>query len=80
MKWLERIPTSILVVAAVFLGLAPFVPEPHVVEKLRMLFSGTLHRPLDIFDLFYHLLPLFLLLLKLIYGRKNRQASHDDLT
>jgi hypothetical protein len=44
--------------------LAPFRPMPHVLEKLIMLKNGTLHRPIDIFDLFYHLIPLALLLLK----------------
>ena len=66
MKWLDRIPTSLLVVASVFLGLAPFMPEPHIVEKLRMLSRGTLIKPIDIFDLFYHLLPLILLGIKLL--------------
>ena len=65
MKWLDRLPTSLLLVASLFLGLAPFTPEPHVVEKLRMLVSGSLRRPLDIFDLCFHILPLVLLLLKL---------------
>jgi len=65
MEWLDRLPFSILVVAAIFLGLAPFVPEPHVVEKIRMLLNGTLRRPIDIFDLFFHLAPLILLILKL---------------
>ena len=61
MQWLDRIPWSILIIAAVFLGLAPFVPEPHLVEKIRMLTQGTLVRPIDIFDLFYHGLPLLLI-------------------
>ena len=65
MEWLDRLPFSILVIAAIFLGLAPFVPEPHVVEKIRMLLTGTLRRPIDIFDLFFHLAPLILLILKL---------------
>jgi len=73
MKWLDRIPISLLMVAAVFLGLAPFVPEPHAVEKIRMLFNGDLRKPIDIFDLFYHLLPLMLLLIKLgrMYATKK---------
>ena len=71
MKWLDRIPTSLLVAAAVFLGLAPFVPEPHVVVKFRRLGQGNLTRPVDLFDLFYHLLPLFLLALKLVRNRKK---------
>ena len=65
MEWLDRLPTSLLVIAAIFMGLAPFVPEPHVVEKLRMLMHGTLRKPVDIFDLFFHLAPLILLIVKL---------------
>lgn len=65
MDWLDQLPLAPLLVAAVVLGLAPFVPEPHLVEKLRMLVAGTLRRPLDIFDLCFHLLPTVLLLLKL---------------
>ena len=45
---------SFLIPAALLLGLAPFAPEPHLFEKVRMLFSGTLSKPIDIFDLFLH--------------------------
>jgi hypothetical protein len=65
MKWLDSIPLPLLIIAAVILGGAPFIPEPHIVEKIRMLTDGTLSRPLDIFDLVYHGLPLLLLALKL---------------
>ena len=44
---------SILVVAALVMILAPFSPMPHVLEKLIMLWEGTLKRPIDIFDLFF---------------------------
>lgn len=54
LKWLDRIPFSILIIISVFLGLAPFTPEPHLVEKIRMLFHGDLSKPIDIFDLFLH--------------------------
>ena len=66
MAWLDRIPLVPLVLAALFLGLAPFVPEPHLVEKIRMLLHGELSRPLDIFDLALHGTPVVLLLLKLL--------------
>jgi hypothetical protein len=66
MQWLDNIPLPMLILVALLLGLAPFVPEPHLVEKLRMLKNGTLQRPIDIFDLFYHALPLVLLVIKLI--------------
>jgi hypothetical protein len=65
MAWLDRIPLWILVAVALTLGLAPFVPEPHVWEKLKMLAAGTLSRPIDIFDLLYHGAPWLLLALKL---------------
>lgn len=62
--FLDRLPWSILVVACLTLGLAPFVPEPHVVEKLKMLFAGKLRKPIDVFDLLMHGAPWALLLLK----------------
>jgi hypothetical protein len=61
---LDKIPYSILIVIAVFMLLAPFRPMPHVIEKLIMLKDGTLTKPIDIFDLFYHLVPTIILLLK----------------
>ena len=61
---LDKLSYAILVPLAVFLLLAPFVPEPHVVEKLKMLKAGTLKRPIDIFDLCFHLLPTLLLCAK----------------
>lgn len=66
MKWLDRIPYALLLPLAVLLALAPFTPEPHLWEKLKMLFAGTLVRPIDIFDLLLHGTPLVLLLLKLL--------------
>jgi hypothetical protein len=63
MRWLDRLPWLPLAAGALWLGLAPFVPEPHLWEKLKMLASGTLTRPIDIFDLLMHAsLPLLLLL------------------
>jgi hypothetical protein len=62
---IDRIPYTFLILLAVFMLLAPFRPMPHVVEKLIMLKNGTLNRPIDIFDLFYHLIPTLLLALKL---------------
>ena len=61
----NRIPLFVLIVLCLTLGLAPFVPEPHVWEKLRMLAAGDLTRPIDIFDLCLHGLPWLLLIVKL---------------
>lgn len=66
MKFITEIPYSFLLPAALLLGLAPFAPEPHLVEKVRMLMAGELSRPIDIFDLLMHSAPIILLLLKVV--------------
>lgn len=65
MDFLDRIPYTTLVLVTIVMLLAPFHPMPHVVEKLIMLKNGVLRRPIDIFDLFFHLIPLALLVIKL---------------
>jgi len=72
-RLLESIPCPALLVIAIFLGIAPITPQPHLVEKLRMLFLGTLAKPIDIFDLLFHAAPLVLLALKLTLGRNPGQ-------
>ena len=62
---LDKIPDSILIAVAVLMLLAPFRPMPHVLEKLLMLKNGTLTKPIDVFDLVFHLLPTILLCLKI---------------
>lgn len=75
MRWLEKLPLMPLVVVATMLALAPFTPEPHLWEKLKMLAAGSLSKPIDIFDLFLHGGPLCLLAARLMLGRKQRQES-----
>jgi hypothetical protein len=62
---LDQLPLSILIIAALTLGLAPFFPEPHITEKIRMLLAGNLTKPMDIFDFLMHGLPFILLAAKL---------------
>ena len=64
MAFLDKISWPIVVVLCLTLGLAPFVPEPHLWEKLKMLATGELRRPIDIFDMLWHGLPWLLALLK----------------
>lgn len=67
-----------LVPVGLLIGLAPFYPQPHLAEKLRMLLGGTLAKPLDILDLFWHAGPLLLLGIKLgrdLGRRFNRQEG-----
>jgi hypothetical protein len=75
MKWLDKIPYIVITPLAIFLALAPFSPEPHLWEKLKMLFAGSLVRPVDIFDLCLHGTPLLILLLKLLPGGRQRPQS-----
>lgn len=49
-------------VVSLTLGLAPFVPEPHVVGKLRWLMGGAVGmQSVDWFDLVQHGFPFVLL-------------------
>lgn len=75
---IDRLPLPILVAAALTLGLAPFVPEPHLWEKLKMLAAGELVRPIDIFDLLLHGLPWLLLALKLVRMAGSRPARPPE--
>lgn len=77
MRWLDRFPLVWLVVIALWLAVAPIVPEPHLVEKLRLLSQGTLTRPLDIFDLGLHSVPLVLLALRLWRNAQRRNTRPD---
>jgi hypothetical protein len=63
---MKILPIPLLVILCLTLGLAPFVPEPHVWEKLKMLAGGSLTRPVDIFDLLLHGAPFVLLALRLL--------------
>ena len=72
LTWLDRFPLGVLIAVALWLAVAPIVPEPHLVEKLRMLTQGTLTQPIDIFDLLLHSVPLGLLGLRLWRRRFGR--------
>jgi len=71
MNFLKNIPYSILIIAVFILGLAPFVPQPHLFEKVLMLMHGSLVRPVDIFDLLMHGVPIMLLLMKFLVERRS---------
>jgi hypothetical protein len=73
LNWIDRLPWTWLLLLAAWLAIAPIRPEPHLVEKLRMLSQGTLVRPLDIFDLLMHATPLLVVLIKLWRQRRKGQ-------
>jgi len=70
LKILDKIPYPLLIVFTIMMLAAPIRPMPHVVEKIIMLTNGTLTRPIDVFDLFFHLFPLILLIVKFINDRR----------
>lgn len=71
-RFLNGISYPVLIFIAAFMLLAPFSPMPHVVEKLIMLKDGKLTRPVDIFDLFFHLAPTILLAIKFLGWLKQK--------
>lgn len=71
MQFIDKIPFPLIIVLALFMIAAPFVPEPHLLEKMRMLSEGNLTKPIDIFDVFWHLLPTFILVIKIIRVAKK---------
>lgn len=53
----------VALIGSLTLGLAPFIPEPHVVGKWRWLLGGAKGMKfMDYFDLILHSLPFILLL------------------
>lgn len=71
-KILDKIPFTTLLLIAILMLILPISPMPHVVEKIIMLKNGELTKAIDIFDLFYHLIPSFILILKVVVTRKHK--------
>ena len=72
-----NLPWSITILFCLTLGQALFVPVPHLWEKLKMLYSGTLIRPIDWFDFLMHGAPWLLLILKIIFTFAENKVSLD---
>ena len=71
-KVFQRISLSLLILLCLSLGLAPFTPEPHLLEKLKMLASGELSELIDVFDLLLHGTPWLLLMIKLLLAMTGK--------
>ncbi len=74
-RWLDTVPWSVVAIACATLGLAPFLPLPHVVEKLGMLLRGQLARPIDWFDLVLHGSPWAILVGKAVLAGHRRAGA-----
>jgi len=70
LKYIDRIPLGPLVIITLVMAFAPFSPEPHLVEKSRMLAEGELSKAIDIFDLFWHTFLIVILAIRLIRLKK----------
>jgi hypothetical protein len=70
--WNALFTWPVLIVLCLTLGLAPFFPEPHLWDKLRLLFAGELRRAIDGFDLALHGAPWLLLAAKALLAALGR--------
>lgn len=73
-------PVSLFVwlVIALTLGLAPFNPEPHVVEKIKWVLSGAQGmRFIDWFDLLLHGTPWIMLFVTFIQWIKPNKSNPE---
>jgi len=69
--WLATMPWWLLIAVALLMAVVP-LGESHLLQKWRMLFSGTLRKPLDWFDLLFHTAPLMLILMKAMLAVRPR--------
>jgi len=75
-KWITN-NTGLFLIASLTLGLAPFIPEPHLWGKLRWVAGGAKGMQImDYFDLVMHGFPWLLLLLSI--GLRIRSTSKID--
>ncbi len=73
MRWLDRFPLLWLGILALWVAVAPVVPEPHRVEQWRQLGQGALSRPVDLLDRLLHSVPLLLLIQRLWRNGQRRR-------
>jgi len=68
--------TGIILILCLTLGLAPFLPEPHILGKIRWVSGGAVGmQPMDWFDLVFHGFPWILLLASLGYRFQTRKKT-----
>ena len=61
---LKPIPYKVLMLPAILLALAPFSPQPHLLQKLTWLIEAQSFAAVDVFDVFFHLSPTLIMLIK----------------
>ena len=67
---------KLIVLLCLTLGLAPFLPEPHIVGKVKWIMGGAVDmKPMDWFDTLLHGFPFILLVRLLIISIKKRNQE-----
>lgn len=77
LKFIDHIPLGPLVIITLVMAFAPFVPEPHLLEKTRMLVGGGLTKGIDIFDLFWHSFLIIILVIRLFRLWQLKKPLND---
>jgi hypothetical protein len=80
LKLFLKLPLFPLILGSLTLGLAPFTPEPHLWQKLKMLAGGELNTVVDSFDLLMHGFMPALLLLRLLAALSAKNSSNVPKT
>ena len=53
-NFIDGLPAFPTIIIGVWMGLAPFMPEPHLVQKFLMAMNGDAFKLIDVFDVFMH--------------------------
>ena len=72
LSYLDNISYQSLFIALALLGLLPLCQCLTPLKKIILLSKGELVKPIDIFDLIFHLSPVILITLKFYYSNKRR--------
>ena len=66
-------------IASLTLGLAPFVPEPHIYKQFLNIANGTFTKPMDWFDLVLHGAPWVWLGVTTILHIKGKSTTKEAI-
>lgn len=53
-SFIDGLPVMPTLVIGIWMALAPFTPEPHLLQKFMMAMNGDAFKLIDVFDVFMH--------------------------
>lgn len=53
-RFIDKLPTFPTILVGTWMALAPFTPEPHLLQKFLMAINGLAFSMMDVFDVFMH--------------------------